>query len=435
MADLDAVAAASGSIEAELGARILGSETLRRSGRLKELLAWLLERSAEAPHLPIREHDIGTAVYGRPADYDTAHDTIVRVQVAQLRKKLERYAETEGLHDELILTIPRGGYQPAWRARPAENAPATHSALDDVPPSPVRSSQHLLWAAVVVLAFIAFAAVAFAIRTEMRMDSTENGVSPAVRTFWSRLLVPGKTTNIVLSDPGIVMLAAASGRPVTFPELGDRLFLSRVAALNGAPEFRDLVRGFTSAQLTTLSDVEIVRRITALGRLEDGRAGSATLSVVIARDFRMRELNRDNTVLVGYGLSNPWVQVFEPSLNFRLEKDPEHNNSMVVNREPNVGEQSRYYLADPGRVNPAQGYAIIAFVRNPTQSGNVLIVSGADVPGTEAAIGFLMADTTWRPFVQRISRSAEIPFFEVVLAYRRLSNASGDVSTVAWRVH
>ena len=60
MADLDAVAAASGSIEAELRARILGSETLRRSGRLKELLAWLLERSAEAPHLPIREHDIGT---------------------------------------------------------------------------------------------------------------------------------------------------------------------------------------------------------------------------------------------------------------------------------------------------------------------------------------------------------------------------------------
>src|SRR3954454_20262218 len=215
------------------------------------------------------------------------------------------------------------------------------------------------------------------------------------------------------------MLAATSGRPVTFPELGDRLFLSRVAALNGAPEFRDLVRGFTSAQLTTLSDVEIVRRITALGRLDDGRldnsrVGSATLSVVIARDFRMRELNRDNTVLVGYGLSNPWVQVFEPSLNFRLENDAEHNRTMVANRDRHAGEESRYYLGDPSRVNPAQGYAVVAFLRNPTQSGNVLIVSGADVPGTEAAIGFLMTDTTWRPFVERISRSADTPFFEVV---------------------
>src|SRR4051794_123605 len=215
------------------------------------------------------------------------------------------------------------------------------------------------------------------------------------------------------------MLASASGRPVTFPELGSRLFLSRVAALNGAPEFRDLVRGFTSAQLTTLSDIEIVRRITALGHtddagLSDRGGGSAALSVVIARDFRMRELNRDNTVLVGYGVSNPWIQVFEPSLSFRLENDGEHNRTMVVNREPRAGEEARYYLADPTRVNPAQGYAVVAFLRNPTQSGNVLIVSGADVPGTEVAIRFLMTDTTWRTFAERISRSADTPFFEVV---------------------
>lgn len=88
--------------------RILDSEGLRRSGRLRELLTYLLKRASAAPDSPIREQDIGSEVYGRRPDYDTSHDTIVRVQITQLRKKLERYYETEGAHDELILTIPRG---------------------------------------------------------------------------------------------------------------------------------------------------------------------------------------------------------------------------------------------------------------------------------------------------------------------------------------
>ena len=63
---------------AEFVRRIQESETLRRSGRLKELLAYLLARTASDPDTPVREHDIGTFVYHRRADYDTSHDTIVR---------------------------------------------------------------------------------------------------------------------------------------------------------------------------------------------------------------------------------------------------------------------------------------------------------------------------------------------------------------------
>ena len=50
--------------------------------------------------------------------------------------------------------------------------------------------------------------------------------SPSVAKLWSSLLVPGRTTHVVLSDPGIVMLAVATGRRVRFSELGDRLFLT-----------------------------------------------------------------------------------------------------------------------------------------------------------------------------------------------------------------
>src|SRR5215204_1980086 len=66
---------------AEFIRRIQESEALRRSDRLKELLTYLVKHSASYPDTPVSEHDIGTEVYRRRPDYDTSHDTIVRVQV------------------------------------------------------------------------------------------------------------------------------------------------------------------------------------------------------------------------------------------------------------------------------------------------------------------------------------------------------------------
>src|SRR5581483_1604105 len=209
-------AAGHGSAEQDRTRKILVSEALRRSGRLKELLVYLLARTAESPEAPVREQEIGVSVYNRSPGYDTSHDTIVRVQVAQLRKKLERYYQTEGASDEVVLTIPRGSYQPVWHPRaeiPVQLSPSSADA-----PHPKR----WLVAAFATILFIAITATLILRRSP---DSTVN-------RFWSQLLVPGKTTNIVLSDPGIVMLAQAMGRPIRFPELGGRLFLSGIEGLN-----------------------------------------------------------------------------------------------------------------------------------------------------------------------------------------------------------
>ena len=88
--------------------RVLDSEGLRRSDKLRELLAYLLKRAANCPDSPVREQNIGAEVYRRKPNYDTNHDTVVRVQIAPLRKKLERYYQTEGADEELILTYSKG---------------------------------------------------------------------------------------------------------------------------------------------------------------------------------------------------------------------------------------------------------------------------------------------------------------------------------------
>jgi hypothetical protein len=413
------------SSTSEPAQRILDSEGLRRSGRLRELLAYLLKRAAESPDGPIREQDIGREVYGRRPDYDTGHDTIVRVQVAQLRKKLERYYETEGRSDPLILTIPRGRYLPMWQPRLEEVAAAPLSPVGE----PAGRRAWVVGAlCALLLAAIGIAAVEWFRGAPWQNRSLKQ--APAVAGLWSEVLAPGRTTQVVLSDPGIVMLANATGRRIHFPELGDRLFLNRLESLNLAPDFKSFVQGVTSSQLTTLSDVEMVRRITALGMSDPGM-----LNIVTARDFRIRDLNNSNTILIGFGLSNPWVEVFQQTINFVMDADPVARKNLIRNLHPQQGEPTEYVLGDPAKTNPVQGYATVALLPNPAQSGKVMIVSGADVPGTEAAIRFLTAESLWAPFYRRIATNGHIPSFEVVLAYRRLSNSSGDVAPVAWRLH
>src|SRR4051794_13826764 len=89
---------ATGEGTRELLHRVAGSAQFQKSKRLRDLLLYVGERSLHDPQCILREQEIGVDVLGRPPDYDTSHDTLVRVQVSQLRKKLQEYFAVEGIH-------------------------------------------------------------------------------------------------------------------------------------------------------------------------------------------------------------------------------------------------------------------------------------------------------------------------------------------------
>src|SRR5579862_3881959 len=101
----------------ELLHRVASSPQFQKSKRLRELLLYLGERSLKDPDCILREQEIGVDVLGRPSDYDTSHDTLVRVLVSQLRKKLQDYFSADGSDEPLVIEIPKGIYLPVIRAR------------------------------------------------------------------------------------------------------------------------------------------------------------------------------------------------------------------------------------------------------------------------------------------------------------------------------
>src|ERR1700739_4713969 len=91
---------------------ILNSETLRNSATLQNLLQYLVVRAVDGCPDGPKEYTIGVEAFGRKSDFDPKTDTIVRVQTHRLRQKLKEYYGQEGLHDTVVVEIPKGKYCP-----------------------------------------------------------------------------------------------------------------------------------------------------------------------------------------------------------------------------------------------------------------------------------------------------------------------------------
>src|SRR6185503_16217473 len=89
--------------------KLLSSEQMEKSEASQKLLRYLAERAVrgETP----KETDIALDVFGRDASFNSAEDSLVRVGVRALRRRLHDYYADGGQHDEMQFVIPKGGYR------------------------------------------------------------------------------------------------------------------------------------------------------------------------------------------------------------------------------------------------------------------------------------------------------------------------------------
>src|SRR5215510_11781283 len=104
------------TVEAALE-RILLSSALSGSRALCRLLEYIVRRTLVGEGDQIKEYTIGVDVFGRGTGFNPRCDPIVRVEAFSLRQKLERYYRSEGLHESVQITVPKGGYRPIFRVR------------------------------------------------------------------------------------------------------------------------------------------------------------------------------------------------------------------------------------------------------------------------------------------------------------------------------
>jgi TolB-like protein/tetratricopeptide (TPR) repeat protein len=102
--------------------RIMASATFQKVDRLKRFVNFIVVEAVAGRSDQLKEYVVGTEVFGKDQSFDPRNDPIVRVQARRLRARLDQYFREEGLADEFIIELPKGGYVPAFKPRPSRDA-------------------------------------------------------------------------------------------------------------------------------------------------------------------------------------------------------------------------------------------------------------------------------------------------------------------------
>lgn len=88
--------------------KIVNSKSFGKSKTYANLLLYLVGCS-KSGNIP-KETTIASEVFGKNA-FDPGESTLIRVYLFNLRKKISNYYKNEGIHDNVVLEIPKGSYK------------------------------------------------------------------------------------------------------------------------------------------------------------------------------------------------------------------------------------------------------------------------------------------------------------------------------------
>ncbi|MGD0435124.1 MAG: hypothetical protein ABSB86_01565 [Bryobacteraceae bacterium] len=128
--DAQGMAAPAAEIRAALD-KILASPGFVNADRLSRFLRYTVEETLNGQTDRLKETLLGIEVFGRKPTYDPRVDAVVRTEAVKLRARMREYYESEGLEDELVIDLPKGGYVPVFRYR---------EKLSEIPPAPEETA-------------------------------------------------------------------------------------------------------------------------------------------------------------------------------------------------------------------------------------------------------------------------------------------------------
>lgn len=422
----------------ELVRRIVHSATFARSERLGTLLTYVCDLALKGREAEINEHTIGHAVFGRPQDYDSAVDGIVRSQASRLRQRLELYFQQEGADEPIRILIPRGGYVPLFEAQPVPSpAVAETSCLAETFPTPVvppekQSSAEwfaqrwLSWGLTLVLALLL---VTLWVYDRRHLPPTVSS-QPATHLLWSHLFTRNQPTMVVVPDSGLVLYHGMSGKDVDlrgYLDAGYRSEPDVLPQIGPAASLKDSLLDLANRRYTSIVDLK-----TILSLKDRAQTLGSQVSARYARDLRPNDFKTGNVILLGSSEADPWDELYEQNMNF-VFKDDYKGVFSILNRSPKSGEPDRWESRrnDPQR----RVFGVVAYLPSLSGNGNALLLEGTGMSGTEAGMDFVLDDAQLLPFLDRIRRpDGTLPHFELLLETHNIGASAVQSQIIAWRI-
>jgi hypothetical protein len=254
---------------------------------------------------------------------------------------------------------------------------------------------------------------------------TSPGQSPKNLLPWSAVLQRDRQIQVVLSDPDISTVQELLGFQISLSDYANRRYVPDTLPLEA--EMRRVLRSFRGVDVASV-DVGIALQVSELAL-----TCSEHVKTHNARSLQLANFKtEDNYILLGSPRSNPWVGLFQDQLDFEFVYDEILKQEIIRNKRPQPGELPLYVPTAKGW-ETGQAFAILAFLGNPNQTGQVLLMAGTNAEGTEAA-GKLA--TNWVLFSRTLQAHGIDPrgpvrHFEMLLQVRTMAGSPNTLEVIA----
>jgi hypothetical protein len=414
-----------------LARRVAAAPQLQGSPKLREFFLYVVDCALrEVPEEATEQH-IGVHVFHRSPGYNSGDDSIVRSQARLLRAKLAAHFAAEGIHEPVIIEIPKGQYLPVFRnaaessepvispilevARPAATSFVVEDssiATDYAHPRPSEDQSHAqarwLWKAV---ACLLIALVIGAVAGYVWRGRRDHPATPTLDAFWKPFY--GSDNSLVIySNPAFV------GNPST----GLRLLPPAV------PDAQGYVAGtaeIVDESYTGIGEAAAIHNLTELFDAHGARFTLKRSRLVTWDEARSRSL-----IFVGAPSQNTALNDLQTLTQFRIAETPEHRG-YIVNNHPRAGEPASFPIQ-----TPTEKSAIVALLPGLQPETRIAIFSGLTTVGTQEAVEFFSQPDALRTLIDRIgTANGKLKPFEAVLQIKTINGVAMGASILAIHPH
>jgi hypothetical protein len=440
---------------------VIDGPAFKGSNRSGLFLRHVINRAIGGNFDSLKERSIGMELFGRSASYATGEDAIVRVTANDVRKRLLQHYDKYRTESEFRINLPPGSYIPEiiWANgsesgslkvnKPGQDpSGASSEPVDLRKPDPASiglqkpvpetgesmsaavplysgsqsSRRWLIFASLfgalnLVLFGLLFYGMILLRSARNESVSAHNQTKLVSILPWSAFFSSPDPTHLITSDPDLVEIQNITGSPVSVSDYANHVYVPVSNAM--PPKIKQICADLLSGDKAASVDTQVVAEVSALAQ-----SNSKTINITAARHLQFSNLKSDdNFIFLGSPRSDPWVRLFEDQLDFRFVIDKTGLEN-IYNRRPQPGEQS-LYVPNSKRGATGQSFAIIAFVQNPDQNGQALILAGANAAGTQVA-GKLVTDLARFSMALNkcgISASNQIKHFELLLRVNMMASS------------